>query len=289
MSIFSKLFSPPDIEKMKSERDIDNLNKALRHNDLNVRKTAAQALGELANFLGFPKFNWETEPYTWIQEPLLHPYRFWQEAAKNWLQDGEEVLGLTTTYLPIKEVQRNRVDSGHVSITYEADGGSRAQDLVTSIIGQYGKLPSNINYLLYVTNHRILVKNAGATQFWETPIQAVQGVKVKEGGRISFDTAYSIILDFGDNDPLALGNGIYNQLFKLHLLKWADECNRFLEAIHRQDVLFIDSYVKYMRAMNRDGNKVVNSLKSALEKEKNELVKNEMIKALTAIRGEKPE
>jgi HEAT repeat protein len=44
------LFGPPDVEKLKSKRDIRGLNKALQNKDPNIVRRAAFALAELDQF-----------------------------------------------------------------------------------------------------------------------------------------------------------------------------------------------------------------------------------------------
>jgi len=47
MGLLTWLFGPPDIDKLKSKADIDGLAEALRHEEPNIRKAAAAALGEI--------------------------------------------------------------------------------------------------------------------------------------------------------------------------------------------------------------------------------------------------
>lgn len=49
MGIFNKFSKPPNIEKMKKNRDVKGLIKALKHKDLSVRAAAACVLGEIGD------------------------------------------------------------------------------------------------------------------------------------------------------------------------------------------------------------------------------------------------
>ncbi len=49
MRVFERLFGPPNIEKLKQQRDVNRLVKALSHKDPRIRRIAAKALGELCD------------------------------------------------------------------------------------------------------------------------------------------------------------------------------------------------------------------------------------------------
>ena len=50
MGIFDKLFGPPNVEKLKSKKDVKGLIKALQYGeDWQIRKDAAEAIGDIGD------------------------------------------------------------------------------------------------------------------------------------------------------------------------------------------------------------------------------------------------
>lgn len=296
MGIFEKFFGPPDVEALKAKKDVDGLVKALAHKDWRVRRDAAQALGDLADFLGFPKGGWGDDLESWPEPwdkllksdcPKLHVTLPVQ--VKDILDEDEESIGILRGPLEYEKTVYANVDKYRVS--------GKVPDLLEALgMGAAGISIVETPLSFCITNKRFIVavKPIGKLRYIAFSLRDMMGdrldgwIKSEFEGFGSWDPEIEwwpiLAFDFTDGDyvsfvtcPSGLGRVSHNPDWRkvrdedaavpenkrqiyVALAWWVEQRNRYLHLLRSGDMLRFDRYTQCFKALNRGGDKAVESL-----------------------------
>lgn len=207
------LFRPPNIEKLREERGVDGLIKALRRRHANVRSQAANALGELADLFEFPEVNWTDElltGLTWPDQaspaPLVESMRR-RPRGLEMLDTKEQLLGWFLGLLAFEKSHARWAGVETWRYKLFGDFGDKTA-LIAYDLG-FTSNASCVDGTLYfcVTSARLVVTRVSlsASKFWSFPLQQVRQVLVS--GAVK-GQATGLGCGFADPTGLRRGGGL---------------------------------------------------------------------------------
>jgi hypothetical protein len=241
------LFGPPNIEKLKERRDVKGLIKALRHNDVflrkdaalalgeigdtravepliaalsdnkpDVRSRAAQALGEMADCVGFPKLDWGYDPNLW---PRRWPWRGTlgfrgyplDDVRACHMSPDEEPLGMLPVSLFSYVASSYRIGA-EIQTTYAVQG-RRAGQIATAMGFESNYTKVFAPLLLCIANARVILRMwPSGKLYWDWSVEHLRQVSFDSAAKrvrgVAFEHPQQVLtLNFDDDDPLELSVG----------------------------------------------------------------------------------
>ncbi len=276
------LFGKPNIEKMAARFDVKGLVKTLAYKDPQVRKDAARALGDLAEYLDIPPVDLSERSKVW---PMKWPGIFYQNIKSgDWmgypLRDNEIMIGHPLQVkLIFMNVEQPGVEIQNIPGTRERSifHGMRLRS--PTMMGSHHPAWNVLGFML--TDSRVVVQalNWGmmAEHYWSCSIADLH--------KLSIDNSGDVVLDFGDEDPLTFnvdGSGIVLTMIKKEELPdWVEKANLYINLFHDKKT-DLNLYLAYIKAERRSGYLALEKLIACL-KDPDADVRSEVINSLQKI------
>ncbi len=284
------IFGPPNFERLKKWKSVKGLTRVLRDPNPDLRKKAAEAIGELSYFLGFPKAKWPNEsnnlPKLW---PTLVVT---SKDAHKYIETNEEILGMIQVQWKISS--KYNFPSGYPDnpATVSLEGREREYlsqlantmtPVVSILEGEYieGVYNPRRDMVLAITDKRFLFVERYRETFSKIKLGAVYSHRSLHKAMFSQDSDL-LTLEFTDGSHLCFefACGLFSKKKKID---WVEEWNKYLHLYYPDQS---KEYLGFLRAVSRGGEVVVQALEERLYEQDTE-VRTAVIEALKSIGGPK--